>query len=245
MKILIDTHTHTVHSGHAYSTVNENLKCASEKGLELVCLTDHAFTMPAGAHSFYFYNLRAIPENLHGVQLLRGVELNILDENGNIDDFSSNNNQFVYDALEFRIASLHPPCIDGNENGDFTKTLINTMKKNNIDVLGHLGDPRYPFDIDEVIKFAKENNTLIELNNSSLSPNSPRLDKDFILKIIDSCFKHNAFITFGSDAHFCTQVGNFDNIYNLYEEYNIPYDNIITSDKDKFLQFLKNNRGAN
>ncbi len=243
MKILIDTHTHTVHSGHAYSTVQENMKYASKQNMELVCLTDHAFTMPAGAHSFYFFNLKVIPETLYGVSLLKGVELNILDTDGNIDDFSTDGNQAVYDGLEFRIASLHPPCIKFDTDGDFTDTLINTMKKNNIDCLGHLGDPRYPFNIDKVVQFAKENNTLIEINNSSLTPNGKRFDLDFTLKIINSCIRNDAYMSFGSDAHFSTEVGNFDNIYKLFEEHNIPYDNVITTDKEKFLEFIKRNRG--
>lgn len=242
MKILVDTHTHTVHSGHAYSTVNENLKYASKKGLDLVCLTDHAFSLPGATHSFYFFNLKVIPSELYGVKLLKGCELNILDEDGSLDDFKKEVSQDCYDNLEYRIASLHPPCLKP-ENKDYTKTLLNTMKNNNIDCLGHLGDPRYSFDIDEVVKFARDNNTLIELNNSSLRPNSPRFNNDIILKIVDSCYRHNAFMTFGSDAHFSTEVGGFGNIEKLFEEFNIPYDNIITADTDKFLNYIKQNRG--
>ncbi len=243
MKILIDTHTHTVHSGHAYSTVNENLKYASENNIELVCLTDHAFTMPYAASDFYFYNLSAIPDELYGVKLLKGSELNILDESGSIDDFSRFQN--IYESLEFRIASLHPPCISPTSCTDFTNTLINTMKNNNIDCLGHLGDPRYPFDIDEVIKYAKENNTLIELNNSSLNPRNPRFDIDFTLKIIESCLKNDVQMTFGSDAHFLTEVGNFENIHSLFKEHNISYDNVVTKDINEFLQFIQQNRKVN
>lgn len=33
MKYLIDTHTHTIASGHAYSTLDENVLCAARKGL--------------------------------------------------------------------------------------------------------------------------------------------------------------------------------------------------------------------
>lgn len=242
MKILIDTHTHTTHSGHAYSTVTENLKYASENGMDLICLTDHAFNMPGGPHKFYFYNLGVLPTELYGVKLLKGVELNIMDTEGNLDDFSGDYKQ-VYDNFEFRIASLHPPCISYNETDDFTKTIISAMSKNNIDCLGHLGDPRFPFDIDEVVKVAKETNTLIEVNNSSLNPHSMRLDLEFVKKVVESCNKYNAYMTFGSDAHFFTEVGGFENIYKLFENYNIPYDNVITQDTNKFLDFLKENRG--
>ena len=39
MKILLDTHTHTLASTHAYSTVLEMAKYASEAGMEAIAIT--------------------------------------------------------------------------------------------------------------------------------------------------------------------------------------------------------------
>jgi len=52
MNLLLDTHTHTVASGHAYGTIMENAKEASKKGLKLICMTDHGPKMPGGPHIF-------------------------------------------------------------------------------------------------------------------------------------------------------------------------------------------------
>ena len=49
MRILMDLHTHTVASGHAYSTIMENAKAAAEKGLEGIAMTYHAPAMPCCA----------------------------------------------------------------------------------------------------------------------------------------------------------------------------------------------------
>ena len=46
MKILLDTHTHTLASTHAYSTVLEMAKYASEAGMEAIAITDHAPAIP-------------------------------------------------------------------------------------------------------------------------------------------------------------------------------------------------------
>lgn len=46
MNIVVDTHTHTLASGHAYSTIIENALSAQNKGLKLLCTTDHAPEMP-------------------------------------------------------------------------------------------------------------------------------------------------------------------------------------------------------
>lgn len=46
MNVVVDTHTHTLASGHAYSTIIENAQSAQNKGLKLLCTTDHAPEMP-------------------------------------------------------------------------------------------------------------------------------------------------------------------------------------------------------
>ena len=42
MEFTLDLHTHTVASGNAYSTVQEMAKAAADKGLKLLCITEHA-----------------------------------------------------------------------------------------------------------------------------------------------------------------------------------------------------------
>lgn len=37
MRVEIDTHTHTLASGHAYNTMNEMAKAAADKGLKRPC----------------------------------------------------------------------------------------------------------------------------------------------------------------------------------------------------------------
>ncbi len=243
MNILIDTHTHTIASGHAYSTVKENFESASKNtNLKAIAITDHSVNMPGGPSLFYFYNLKAIPEKIFGIKHYTGVEYNILDYDGTVDNGSEENYVDIFNSLDVKIASLHPPCLPFSSSDNITKALINTMKNNKIDVLGHLGDPRYPFHIDEVIKFAKENNTLIEINNSSCSPSSPRFDPTFQLKIIESCYKHQTMMTFGSDAHFCEDVGNFSAIEKLFAENKIGDELIISTSLENFDNFLKANR---
>ncbi len=43
---VMDLHTHTVASGHAYCTLREMARAASDKGLELLGITEHAPKMP-------------------------------------------------------------------------------------------------------------------------------------------------------------------------------------------------------
>ena len=45
MLAVIDTHTHTYLSGHAYSTIFENITVAAQKGLQGIVNTDHSPAM--------------------------------------------------------------------------------------------------------------------------------------------------------------------------------------------------------
>ena len=46
MKLLFDLHTHTLASGHAYSSLKENIEAARDKGLLAMGTSDHAKSIP-------------------------------------------------------------------------------------------------------------------------------------------------------------------------------------------------------
>lgn len=85
MRIELDTHTHTLASGHAYSTISEMIDAAAQKGLKLLGITEHAPAMPGSCKEFYFHNLKILPRFQKGVELMFGVELNIMDYRGRVD----------------------------------------------------------------------------------------------------------------------------------------------------------------
>ena len=60
-KSVLDLHTHTVASGHAYCTIHEMAAAAAGKGLEILGITEHAPAMPGTCHNFYFHNLKVVP----------------------------------------------------------------------------------------------------------------------------------------------------------------------------------------
>ena len=45
-KLVLDLHTHTLASGHAYGTIRENALAAHEKGLAGLGVSEHAPGMP-------------------------------------------------------------------------------------------------------------------------------------------------------------------------------------------------------
>lgn len=233
-KYKLDMHTHTVSSGHAYSTVTENAEYAASIGLEMIGMTDHGPKMPGSCSYLHFLNIRVLPEYIKGVRVLKGVELNILDGNGKVDL-----PERLLKNMDIAIASLHLPCIDPKSQEDFTQPLVNVIKNPYVNIIGHPGDPRYPIDIRELVSKARDYNTLLEINNSSLDPNGSRAGGENIIKnIIKECKRQDMPIILGSDAHYMTSVGDFSNIERLLEEVQMPEELIINTDSKAFMDFL-------
>ena len=128
---VLDLHTHTIVSGHAYCTLREMAKAASEKGLELLGITEHAPKMLGTCHKFYFENL----------ELLLGSEVNILDAQGTVDL-----SQRTMEKLDIIIASLHTPCMTPGSRQENTDAYLNAMKNPCINIIGHPDDGRYEVD---------------------------------------------------------------------------------------------------
>ncbi|GMQ48752.1 phosphatase [Vibrio sp. 10N] len=233
MKFVVDTHTHTYASGHAYSTITENAQAAKANGLEILCTTDHAESMPGAPHFWFFSNQRVIPRFLSGVAIIRGIEANILNTQGDIDV-----NPTSYKALDWIIGSFHEPVFKPASKEEHTEALINVIKSGNIDALGHLGNPNFDFDFDAVAQCAAENNVAIEINNSTLKGHSRVGSVDRCYEIAKAVKAAGGYITTGSDSHFYDTIGGFELTRQLLTEVEMPVEKIITASARQFLDFL-------
>ena len=83
-QVKLDLHTHTIASGHAYSSLQEMAQRASQLGLTYLGITEHGPAIPGTCDPIYFHNMIAIPREMYGVHLLLGAELNILDLDGTV-----------------------------------------------------------------------------------------------------------------------------------------------------------------
>lgn len=238
MKMLVDIHTHTISSGHAYSTIDENMRAASGKNLEVVAMTDHSPGMPGSTHMFHFANLKVIPSEMYGVKLLRGVEANIINYEGGIDM-----SEEILSSLDIVIASLHPPCIAFADEVTVTSGIEKVMENPYVNVIGHPGDSRYPMDFERVVKASKRTGTLLEVNNASLKPGSFRPGvKENLVKMLGYCKAYNMPVVVGSDAHFHTEIGVFKEAIALFNEVDFPESLVLNTDPEKLVTFIKQKR---
>lgn len=235
MNIKVDTHTHTLASGHAYSTIKEMAEMASERGLEALALTEHAPEMPGTCGEFYFRNMKILPRERYGIYLLYGAEVNIMDEDGTVDLSDS-----VLKKLDIVVASVHPPCFRGQKTKEkVTQAYVNAMKNPYINIIGHPDDGRFPIDYDVLARTAKETGTLLEMNNSSLRTFSSRQNaQENVKELLKCCKKYQVPITTGSDAHLDLEVGGFDLAMEFLEKYDFPEELVVTTSLEKLKPFI-------
>lgn len=246
MKILTDTHTHTLASGHAYSTIEENFKAASLKGLELVGITDHFSPLFISQDSLSgfgaFINKKALPESLYGVKLLFGAEVDIIDLDGNLFGhdiyfpFKENETYLdsVLDKLDYLIASIHERnIVKASTSNENTKMYLKALEHRNVKILGHIGRMSFPFDVKEVVLYAKSLNKMIEINESTLSYDNTA--KNRCREIAICCAENGTQVVVNSDAHFSSHIGIYTNSIKMLEEINFPTNLIANIDAATFL----------
>ena len=204
MLLEADLHTHTMASGHAFSTVKEMVDYAGNKGLKLIAITDHGINMPGGPHEYYFSQLLGLPCNVNGVDVLKGVEANIIDTNGNLDM-----PERVLQSLDIVLAGFH--CNTGYEGAsaeDNTRALIAAIQNPYVHIITHPGNPEFPVDIDAVVQAANKAGKALEINNNSFSLSRPG-SSSRCSHLARIAARTGTLVSINSDAHNCFQVGGF------------------------------------
>ncbi len=238
---IMDLHTHTIVSGHAYNTLNEMILSAADKGISLLGVTEHGPAMPGACHPYYYINFKVIPRLMYGVRLLMGCELNIMDYEGNVDLKPA-----YLEKLDFGIASLHPPLIASGTMAQNTAAVIGAMKNPAVHIIGHPDDGRFPVDYETVVCAAKEHHVLLEVNNTSLydPPRTKRKNsRENCLKMLEYCRKYQVSVILDSDAHYMTDVASHANCHALLAEAQFPLELVANRSLEAaaaFIPALKN-----
>jgi putative hydrolase len=232
IKLVADLHVHTIASGHAYSTFAEIIEAAAQKGLEAVALTDHGPAMPGGPHRYHFGNLFVLPEKENNVEILRGVEANIIDKDGTID-LPDN----YLKLLDIVWAGFHFPCLTPGTKSINTRTLLNALDNPYVDGIVHPGNPDFPIDEEAVVLEAVKKGKLLEINNSSFVVR--RGSKTRCFEIAKLIYRYDALVALNSDAHVARDVGRSEKALELALQTGIRPEQIVNADLRQLKEFLK------
>ena len=248
MILTSDYHTHTVYS-HGKGSVIENAERAREIGLKEIAVSDHGFSHPAfGLTKRKLPKLRADCENASnktGVKVLLGIESNIIGTDGTVDLKPTEYDKFdvflagIHKLVYFKFGSLFSLGIPDLFYSTFkvdkvpksiiktnTKTFINVIKNNPVDVITHLNFCCYA-DAVEVAKVAADYGTYLELNSKKI-----HLSDEDLQRVLDT----NVKFVISSDAHTADRVGEISLVENLLSRVNIP-ENRIANINGKIPEF--------
>lgn len=233
-KILIDAHTHTVASGHAYSSLQEMAQAASDKGLQVLGITEHGPSIKGTCPLVYFRNMFVVPRHLYGVRILMGCEVNILDTEGRLDL----NDEYL-NRLDIAIAGIHEKCYQGETKAENTAGMLNVIRNPKIHIISHPGDGTAELDFEPLVLAAKESHTLLEINNHSLAPQRNKAAaRDNNLQLLRLCKKYEVPTILGSDAHISFQIADYDRLVPLLSETQFPDELIMNFWPDRFFEYL-------
>ena len=230
-----DPHIHSIASGHAsHATITDLAKQAKAIGLKMIGVTDHGPATMCSSRASYFRNLAYAPKKRCGIDILYGVELNILNKDGavDLDDEILNN-------LDYAIISMHLPNIKPGTVEENTFAYVNAMRHPKVKIVGHCEDTRYPVDYEAIVVAAKHFGVLLEVNNSSLSPDGYRGDvRENVRELLAMCKKYQHPIVLSSDSHGTKHVGDFQYSLEIVQECNFPKSLILNCSTKQFYRFL-------
>ena len=260
-----DTHTHTLYSRHAYSTVRENVLAARDAGLELLGIADHfsdmLFPNTDLAHGSlrdyqHFINMRVWPSSWEGVTLLRGMEADVRTLDGRLfgqdievtEDITGRSVRRVstlYDraaaGCDYVIASVHyKNFADGASLAQTTEMYLGALAQPKVLMLGHTGRAGVPFDVREVVGEAARRGKLIEINEHSLDTRG-REGRTWAscAEIARACAELGCQVAVNTDAHVCCDVGRFPSALSMLEEIGFPPELVATRSAEAFLAAMR------
>lgn len=254
-----DTHTHTLFSRHAYSTIEENVGAARDTGLELLVSTDHFSDMLFPdfrnyKNYQYLSTCHIWPLEWKGITLLRGCEADIVDLDGHlfgydipidhnvVGDPYKEGSRSLYDRvtekMHYVIGSVHSTRFAANAgSAACTEAYLRVLEDPKILMLGHIGRSGLPIEIDPILLRAKELHKLIEINSHSMESGGRVVEK--CRRIAERCAELGVSIAVNSDAHVSADIGNFRNVPAMLEEIHFPEELIATRSRESFLAALR------
>lgn len=213
LKIVADTHTHTVHS-HGTGTVEDNVKAAIALGLRRITISDHGplhMCYNIKDVEAYLRDIETVRETYRNdIEVLAGVEMNLLSSEGDVDFPEQWKDRFDVFLMGYHKLVRYKTLSDRFNMMLFkrstekavernTQAYLNAMDRYPIDIIVH---PGYglPVDLLKLAEYAAKKGVVMEINAKH---------PEFTPEELSACAKTGVKFSVGSDAHSPGRVGDF------------------------------------
>lgn len=139
---------------------------------------------------------------------------------------------------DIAIASLHG--FDGSRSGSVaqnTRMFIGALTTPGIHILGHPGRSGAPFDLDALVRTARDAGKLLEINEHSFDFEGEHLD--VCRRLAEKCAEEGVSVVVSSDAHSPYTVGCFDKALTMLEGIGFPQALIANESLDKLMGIVR------
>lgn len=229
----VDLHMHTVASTHAYSTLHDYIAEAKQKHIRLFAITDHGPDMADAPHYWHFMNMRVWPRLVDGVGILRGIEANIKNRQGDIDCTGP-----MLDQMDVIIAGFHEPVFPPQDEAAHTQAMIAAMAGGHVYIISHPGNPKFPVDIRAIAQAAATYHVALELNNSSFM-HSRQGSEPNCRAIAQAVRDAGGLLSLGSDSHIAFSLGDFAHCERILQEVDFPPERVLNASPRRVLAFIE------
>lgn len=227
-----DIHMHTSASSHAFSTIHDYINEAQRKRLKLFAITDHGPEMEDAPHEWHFQNSVIFPRIVNNVGILRGIEANIKNLEGDIDC-----SEKVAKSLDIILCGFHRQVFAPRSSKENTLAMVNTIATGRVDIITHPGNPKFPIDPETIVRAAKKYNVALEINNSSFL-HSRRGSEITCSEIIQLAKEYDAPLSIGSDAHIAFDIGRVEKSLEMLDKNGYPIASVINMTAKSLLEYL-------
>ena len=105
----------------------------------LLGITEHTKGIAGTCEDIYFVNLKVVPRQMFGIELMLGAEINILDYKGTL----SLGKQYMK-HLDLRIAGIHKMCYKPGTPRQNTDAVLGAIANPEVDIISHPDDGTCP-----------------------------------------------------------------------------------------------------
>jgi putative hydrolase len=233
--LTVDLHVHSLFSSCGLHTILELLDQGRRTGLAAMAITDHGLAVGNGRLTSVFFERFKCPYN--DIVLYKGIELNLLDDKGNIDIVW----QFM-PFIDILLLGVHPNLPPHGSREQYTTMLCAAIDKNPyIDIITHPNDPAYPLDYLRLAQKAKEYGIALELNNSKILYNRGTVEDT--LELVAACKQAGCLVAVNSDTHALHELGRDEAVRPILDRARFPADRIVNRDLESAAAFIAGRRG--